>query len=114
MPVTLTAWLVGNSSRFEGFADAPDPQQASSPTTAVATDSAAICGCVPLLLSGDGGSAALQALADGGVLLGPHFGEAANSASTQASMLMHFNDKAGDDAIPKLRNMVELLRRYGS
>ncbi|MEU1798724.1 CBS domain-containing protein [Streptomyces californicus] len=30
--------------------------------------------------------------------------------------LMHFNDKdkAGDDAIPKLRNMIELLRRYGS
>ncbi|WNF31501.1 hypothetical protein RI138_21600 [Streptomyces sp. C11-1] len=30
--------------------------------------------------------------------------------------LMHFNDKdkAGDDAIPKLRNMIELLRRYGT
>lgn len=30
--------------------------------------------------------------------------------------LMHFNDKdkVGDDAIPKLRNMIELLRRYGS
>jgi len=29
--------------------------------------------------------------------------------------LMHFNDKdkAGDAAIPKLRNMIELLRAYG-
>ncbi|MFF2540129.1 hypothetical protein [Streptomyces cyaneofuscatus] len=40
MPVTLTAWLVGSSSCFEGFADVPDPQRASSPTTVAATDSA--------------------------------------------------------------------------
>ncbi|MEV5577812.1 hypothetical protein AB0L39_04515 [Streptomyces parvus] len=28
--------------------------------------------------------------------------------------LMHFKDKDDDDAIPKLRTMIELLRRYGS
>lgn len=40
MPVTLTAWLVGSSSCFEGFAGVPDPQRAGSPTTVAATDSA--------------------------------------------------------------------------